>query len=198
MVAQEPVAQPVEHLTFNQGVKGSNPFGLTNCLCEVALQGCDAVWARNAGAGFGRAGAFFLIAGPNPAGGGQQPTFAAPGIPPIIPPAAAMSMSMAMPIRMPVAVVMVAVSVAVVMVAVVRMTMSMTVAVSMTAMSMTAMSMTTVTMASEGGRCKSHGTGDGGDDAKIAKHCEFLSSSDWAKSANYLGVQRRRAHLVQS
>jgi len=30
MVAREPVAQPVEHLTFNQGVKGSNPFGLTN------------------------------------------------------------------------------------------------------------------------------------------------------------------------
>jgi hypothetical protein len=26
----EPVAQPVEHLTFNQGVPGSNPGGLTN------------------------------------------------------------------------------------------------------------------------------------------------------------------------
>ena len=26
----EPVAQPVEHLTFNQGVMGSNPIGLTN------------------------------------------------------------------------------------------------------------------------------------------------------------------------
>ena len=26
---QEPVAQPVEHLTFNQGVAGSNPAGLT-------------------------------------------------------------------------------------------------------------------------------------------------------------------------
>ena len=26
----EPVAQPVEHLTFNQGVAGSNPAGLTN------------------------------------------------------------------------------------------------------------------------------------------------------------------------
>jgi hypothetical protein len=25
----EPVAQPVEHLTFNQGVMGSNPIGLT-------------------------------------------------------------------------------------------------------------------------------------------------------------------------
>ena len=25
----EPVAQPVEHLTFNQGVAGSNPAGLT-------------------------------------------------------------------------------------------------------------------------------------------------------------------------
>jgi hypothetical protein len=30
MVAKEPVAQPVEHLTFNQGVMGSNPIGLTN------------------------------------------------------------------------------------------------------------------------------------------------------------------------
>jgi hypothetical protein len=29
MSLEEPVAQPVEHLTFNQGVKGSNPFGLT-------------------------------------------------------------------------------------------------------------------------------------------------------------------------
>jgi hypothetical protein len=27
---KEPVAQPVEHLTFNQGVDGSNPSGLTN------------------------------------------------------------------------------------------------------------------------------------------------------------------------
>src|SRR5262249_59410402 len=27
--AREPVAQPVEHLTFNQGVPGSNPGGLT-------------------------------------------------------------------------------------------------------------------------------------------------------------------------
>ena len=32
MVAQEPVAQPVEHLTFNQRVVGSNPAGLTNNL----------------------------------------------------------------------------------------------------------------------------------------------------------------------
>jgi hypothetical protein len=30
MVVQEPVAQPVEHLTFNQRVSGSNPDGLTN------------------------------------------------------------------------------------------------------------------------------------------------------------------------
>ena len=30
MVAREPVAQPVEHLTFNQRVSGSNPDGLTN------------------------------------------------------------------------------------------------------------------------------------------------------------------------
>jgi 2-polyprenyl-6-methoxyphenol hydroxylase-like FAD-dependent oxidoreductase len=28
---REPVAQPVEHLTFNQGVLGSSPSGLTNC-----------------------------------------------------------------------------------------------------------------------------------------------------------------------
>ncbi len=25
----DPVAQPVEHLTFNQGVMGSNPIGIT-------------------------------------------------------------------------------------------------------------------------------------------------------------------------
>jgi hypothetical protein len=30
MSLEEPVAQPVEHLTFNQGVMGSNPIGLTN------------------------------------------------------------------------------------------------------------------------------------------------------------------------
>jgi hypothetical protein len=30
MSNREPVAQPVEHLTFNQGVMGSNPIGLTN------------------------------------------------------------------------------------------------------------------------------------------------------------------------
>ena len=30
MLRGEPVAQPVEHLTFNQGVSGSNPDGLTN------------------------------------------------------------------------------------------------------------------------------------------------------------------------
>ncbi len=29
MSNREPVAQPVEHLTFNQGVMGSNPIGLT-------------------------------------------------------------------------------------------------------------------------------------------------------------------------
>jgi hypothetical protein len=29
MSPEEPVAQPVEHLTFNQGVPGSNPGGLT-------------------------------------------------------------------------------------------------------------------------------------------------------------------------
>src|SRR5882757_305060 len=29
MLPEEPVAQPVEHLTFNQGVPGSNPGGLT-------------------------------------------------------------------------------------------------------------------------------------------------------------------------
>jgi hypothetical protein len=38
MVAREPVAQPVEHLTFNQGVKGSNPFGLTNYCKYLALK----------------------------------------------------------------------------------------------------------------------------------------------------------------
>ena len=27
---KEPIAQPVEHLTFNQRVDGSNPSGLTN------------------------------------------------------------------------------------------------------------------------------------------------------------------------
>jgi hypothetical protein len=27
---QEPVAQPVEHVTFNHGVLGSSPSGLTN------------------------------------------------------------------------------------------------------------------------------------------------------------------------
>jgi hypothetical protein len=27
---QEPVAQPVEHVTFNHGVAGSSPAGLTN------------------------------------------------------------------------------------------------------------------------------------------------------------------------
>ena len=32
MGPEEPVAQPVEHLTFNQGVSGSNPDGLTNIL----------------------------------------------------------------------------------------------------------------------------------------------------------------------
>jgi hypothetical protein len=32
MSNREPVAQPVEHLTFNQGVMGSNPIGLTTSL----------------------------------------------------------------------------------------------------------------------------------------------------------------------
>ncbi len=32
--ASEPVAQPVEHLTFNQRVSGSNPDGLTNHLAD--------------------------------------------------------------------------------------------------------------------------------------------------------------------
>ena len=45
----EPVAQPVEHLTFNQGVKGSNPFGLTtfppsrNSVSVLCPQ--NSVWA---------------------------------------------------------------------------------------------------------------------------------------------------------
>ena len=29
---QEPVAQPVEHVTFNHGVVGSSPTGLTNLI----------------------------------------------------------------------------------------------------------------------------------------------------------------------
>ena len=33
---EEPVAQPVEHLTFNQRVSGSNPDGLTNLLNDLA------------------------------------------------------------------------------------------------------------------------------------------------------------------
>ena len=33
---EEPVAQPVEHLTFNQRVSGSNPDGLTNILKDLA------------------------------------------------------------------------------------------------------------------------------------------------------------------
>ena len=32
----EPVAQPVEHLTFNQGVAGSNPAGLTRKTQDLA------------------------------------------------------------------------------------------------------------------------------------------------------------------
>ena len=35
MLREEPVAQPVEHLTFNQGVSGSNPDGLTNNTKEL-------------------------------------------------------------------------------------------------------------------------------------------------------------------
>ena len=33
---EEPVAQPVEHLTFNQRVVGSNPAGLTNSYNGLA------------------------------------------------------------------------------------------------------------------------------------------------------------------
>jgi hypothetical protein len=29
IILHGPIAQPVEHLTFNQGVAGSNPAGLT-------------------------------------------------------------------------------------------------------------------------------------------------------------------------
>ena len=32
---EEPVAQPVEHLTFNQRVPGSSPGGLTNLLIDL-------------------------------------------------------------------------------------------------------------------------------------------------------------------
>jgi hypothetical protein len=32
---EEPIAQPVEHLTFNQRVDGSNPSGLTNKINEL-------------------------------------------------------------------------------------------------------------------------------------------------------------------
>jgi hypothetical protein len=35
MASWEPVAQPVEHLTFNQGVSGSNPDGLTTSIKEL-------------------------------------------------------------------------------------------------------------------------------------------------------------------
>ena len=38
MVGQEPVAQPVEHLTFNQRVSGSNPDGLTNNPKDLPAQ----------------------------------------------------------------------------------------------------------------------------------------------------------------
>ena len=34
---REPVAQPVEHLTFNQEVAGSNPAGLTNNFNHLLL-----------------------------------------------------------------------------------------------------------------------------------------------------------------
>jgi hypothetical protein len=37
MSLEEPVAQPVEHLTFNQGVPGSNPGGLTNKTKELIV-----------------------------------------------------------------------------------------------------------------------------------------------------------------
>ncbi len=33
---REPVAQLVEHVTFNHGVSGSNPDGLTNLLHDLA------------------------------------------------------------------------------------------------------------------------------------------------------------------
>ena len=36
---REPVAQPVEHLTFNQGVAGSNPAGLTTLGRNNAIDG---------------------------------------------------------------------------------------------------------------------------------------------------------------
>ena len=32
---EEPIAQPVEHLTFNQRVDGSNPSGLTNKIKDL-------------------------------------------------------------------------------------------------------------------------------------------------------------------
>jgi hypothetical protein len=33
---QEPVAQPVEHVTFNHGVLGSSPSGLTNKFKDLS------------------------------------------------------------------------------------------------------------------------------------------------------------------
>ena len=36
MSLEEPVAQPVEHLTFNQGVLGSSPSGLT--ILDAAVE----------------------------------------------------------------------------------------------------------------------------------------------------------------
>ncbi len=78
-------------------------------------------------------------------------------------------------------------------------TVSMTVTVSMpVTVSMTTVAMAAMTMTSKCGGCEGHGSGDGSDYAKIAKHCAFLSSSDWEISANGLHVQRRTAHLVQA
>jgi hypothetical protein len=39
---QEPVAQPVEHVTFNHGVLGSSPSGLTK-----KIKGLQEDWPRN-------------------------------------------------------------------------------------------------------------------------------------------------------
>jgi hypothetical protein len=43
---KEPVAQPVEHLTFNQRVDGSNPSGLTNKIKVLGVFGLLTVQSR--------------------------------------------------------------------------------------------------------------------------------------------------------
>jgi len=46
-VRAEPLAQSVEHLTFNQGVPGSNPGRLTSPFALSRAQHLQPVWAHN-------------------------------------------------------------------------------------------------------------------------------------------------------